>query len=1026
MTDRLRSERETQNRVIRLFQSLGYDYLGNWEKRPQNSAVEFAQLEAFLRKSGANSAQISAVETTINRELAALHQSLYEANRKIYNLLRYGVQLRTSVEQPSETIRLIDWEHPENNDFAIAEEVTLNQGGDVRRPDLVLYLNGFAVGVIELKRSSVTVGDGIRQLITNQQDNPYFFVAAQLVFAGNDTEGLYYGTCLTGEQFFVRWKEKHDQPSTVPGCHLDVPLSQMCEKSRLLDFMHDCVIFDGGIKKVPRPHQYFGFKAAQERIRRHEGGVIWHTQGSGKTILMVMLAKWILEHYPMGRVLIITDRTELDMQVSGVMASTGASGGNPGDSRVNNRAELQNKLSAASPRLMCALIHKIELGNEPAPDVHGDFYVLVDECHRTQSGKFHAKMKEWLPNAIFIGFTGTPLLKADAKSTRAVFGTYIHTYKFPEAVADRVVLDLKYEARTIPQELTSKEKVDAWFTAKTVGLSAYQKALLRSRWGTMEKILSSRGRKEKIVRDICMDFDLRPRLSSERGTAMLVTGSIYDACQYFRLFENDTPLKGKCGLITSLDHTNTDCSREPDKGEEQYKKETYKQFILGDEFSSLAAYEKEMKRRFIKEPARCRLLIVVSKLLVGFDAPSCSYIYLDKKLQDHALFQAITRTNRLDGDDKDFGHVVDYKEQFKSVQESIAVYSADELEPSSGASAGDDNIFLHDWLEEGRKQLDDTRLAIKQLCDPVPPPRELENFLVFFCGEASSPTALADTAPLRDSLYILTARLLRFYGDIARNMTEAGYSPDETREIEAECRFFAELRESVKKHAGEELDLKPYERDMRHLIDMYIRADEPHVQGSLQDYSLIDLIVKSGIHEAIAQKWQDKTSRSSVADGIVNNLRKAVNDKKENDPKFYEAMSKLLGDLLEEQRRGALAYEEFLKKMEELAQKIASGDTSSQGMPEKIKAHPFAVTMYNTLASLKGDSFVCPSDPEEKASLAMSIKMAMDNGAPSAWRGVPARENIIQGLIYPLLNNDEQATRALFDIIKAGPFYHDN
>lgn len=1023
MTDRLRPERGTQNRVIELFKTLDYTYLGNWTKRAGNSAVEFSLLEAFLKRNGVSAAQISTVRTRIDQARAVLHQSLYEANRRVYELLRYGVQVATAVGQPNETVHLIDWEHPENNDFAIAEEVTLDQGGDVRRPDLVLYLNGFAVGVIELKRSSVNVGDGIRQLITNQQDNPYFFVAAQLLFAGNDTEGLHYGTCLTKEQFFVRWKEKQEQPSTDPGCHLDVPLSQMCEKSRLLDFIHDCIIFDGGIKKVPRPHQYFGFKAAQERIRRREGGVIWHTQGSGKTILMVMLAKWITEYSPRSRVLIVTDRTELDTQASGVMANTGATDGKPGDSLVASRQAFKDKLSAAAPRLLCALIHKFDLGSEPAPDVYGDFHVLVDECHRTQGGDFYKKMKEWLPNAIFIGFTGTPLLKANAKSTRELFGTYIHAYKFPEAVADRVILDLKYEARTIPQELTSKEKVDAWFSAKTVGLSAYQKALLRRRWGTMERILSSKGRKEKIVRDICMDFDLKPRLSCERGTAMLVTGSIYDACQYFRLFESDTTLQGKCGVISSYEPT-TDISREPEKGEEQYKNETYKKFLLSPQLSTVAKYETEMKRRFIEEPARCKLLIVVSKLLVGFDAPSCSYIYLDKKLQDHALFQAITRTNRLDGDDKDFGHVVDYKEQFKSVQESIAVYSADELEPSPGSSTRDDNIFLHDWLAEGKKQLDETRQALKQLCDPVRPPRELENFLAFFCGDASSPEALADTATLRDSLYVLTARLLRYYGDIAQNLTEAGYSPAEIREMEADCRFFAELREAVKKHAGEELDLKPYEKDMRHLIDMYIRADDPEVLGSLQDYSLIELIVKSGMHEAIAQKWQARTSRRAIADGIVNNLRKAVNDKKETDPKFYEAMSKLLGDLLEEQRRGALDYEEFLKKMEALARKIASGDTSFQDMPERLKTHPFAVAMYNSLPALNADTFVCPSDPEERATLAMALETAMNKGAPSAWRGVPTRENIIQGLLYPLLDKDEQATRALFDIIKASPFYY--
>ena len=506
--------------------------------------------------------------------------TLYEANRKVYGLLRYGVQVQTEVSKPHETVHLVDWEHPENNDFAIAEEVTILDGSDVRRPDLVLYLNGFAIGVIELKRASVTVGDGIRQLISNQNSNPNFFVASQLLFAGNDSEGLFYGTCGTKEQFYVKWKEKTDTLTEEAGCVLDIPLSQMCKKQRLLDWIHDCVIFDGGIKKVPRPHQYFGLKAAQERIAKREGGVIWHTQGSGKSILMVMLTKWLLEHKPSARVLIMTDRTELDKQIIGVMKNTGAVGETADQSRVVSRQDFKSKLQSPSPRLLCALIHKFDLGQDVPPQVHGEFFVLVDECHRTQGGKLHEKMKEWLPNAIFIGFTGTPLMKADAKSTRYVFGTNIHTYKFPEAVADGVVLDLKYEARTIPQELTSKQKVDEWFNRKTTGLSAYQKALLRQRWGTMERVLSSKGRKSRIVNDICMDFDLKPRLSSERGTAMLVAGSIYDACQYFREFQDDTPLACKCGIITSYEPSAVDISREPEQGEEEYKYNTYKKFVL--------------------------------------------------------------------------------------------------------------------------------------------------------------------------------------------------------------------------------------------------------------------------------------------------------------------------------------------------------------------------------------------------------------------------------------------------------------
>lgn len=732
-----------------------------------------------------------------------------------------------------------------------------------------------------------------------------------------------------------------------------------------------------------------------------------------------MLAKWIFEHNPASRILIVTDRTELDTQISGVMQNSGVTGEDKKLSAVVSRQDFKAKIEAPAPRLLCALIHKFDLEKAAAPDVHGDFYILVDECHRSQGGILHSKMKEWFPGAVFIGFTGTPLLKADARSTRLVFGSYIHTYKFPEAVKDRVVLDLIYEARDIPQKLVSREQVDDWFARKTQGLSEFQKALLRQRWGTMERVLSSRSRKSRIVNDICMDFDRKHRLYSERGTAMLVANSIYDACQYFREFQN-SPLAGKCGLITSYDPSGVDISREPENGEEHYKHETYRKYVLDGTLSTTEKYEKEMKRRFIEEPVNCKLLIVVSKLLVGFDAPSCSYIYLDKYLHDHGLFQAITRTNRLDGADKEYGHVVDYKQQFKSLQDSIAVYSSDELE-QSGENASDDNIFIRDILKSGREKLEEAREAIKKLCEPVPPPREEENFYSFFCGENEED--LTERAPLRDALYQLAAKFLRAYAEIAQQLLPAGYSLKEAQEIKNEADFFTEISNKVKKFAAEDLDLKPYEQDMRHLIDMYILADERQTLGALDNYSLVDLIVKTGIHDAIAIKWNEKTSRAAVANGIVNNIRKEINDKKDTDPRFYEKMSKLLSDLLEGHKRGSLAYGEFLKKMEELAKKIHAGDNSADNMPEAIKNEPFAIAVYNNLDSLAGHSFLCPADPQEKAALALEIKEKMDNDAPAHWLGDPARENIIMSALCPLLNEDEQATLALFEFIKRSGFY---
>ena len=561
------SERATQNRVIALFRDqLGFRYLGNWIDRPNNRNIEDDLLAANLTARGYTPAQISRALDHFRREANNPNRSLYDNNKAAYSLLRYGVPVQVSVSENTETVKLIDWAKPLPNDFTIADEVTVF-GVREKRPDLVLYVNGIAIGIIELKNSRANVGEGIRQSLTNQTEGfiSAFFSTVQFVFAGNDSEGLRYGTILTEDKMFLTWKEDETDNQTYK---LDKYLLKMCAKARLIELMHDFVLFDGGRKKLPRVHQYFGIKAAQEHVRERKGGIIWHTQGSGKSIVMVLLAKWILENKPGARIVIVTDRDELDKQIEGVFRDA-----DHPITRTRSGRELMRLLGQAAPRLMCSLVHKFgrkdvddfdayikELEASPAQTT-GDLFVFVDECHRTQSGKLHRTMKALMPSAVFIGFTGTPLLVQDRQQSREVFGDYIHTYKFGEAVEDKVVLDLIYEARDIDQELSSETQIDAWFDAKTKGLNDWQRSALKEKWGTMQNVLSSRPRMQRVVDDITLDFASKPRISNERGNAILVASSIFEACKYFELFQR-TAFRGKCAIVTSYNPQTRDIATE--------------------------------------------------------------------------------------------------------------------------------------------------------------------------------------------------------------------------------------------------------------------------------------------------------------------------------------------------------------------------------------------------------------------------------------------------------------------------------
>jgi type I restriction enzyme R subunit len=982
-------ERQVQNRVVALFRDgLGYEYKGDFSDRPDNANIEWEWLRANLARRGYEEELLTRVVFELERAkgISSGH-NLYEANRDVFELLRYGSKISPESGENKVTVELIDWEHPEANDFAIAEEVTIT-GEHTKRPDIVLYVNGIAVAVLELKRSIVSVAEGIRQHLGNQDRHFIrdFFSTVQLLLAGNDVEGLRYGVIETPETHWMTWREESD----VEAGPLDVALRQLCSKERLLELIHDFIVFDAGVKKTARHNQYFGIKAAQKRVVRREDGIIWHAQGSGKSLTMVWLAKWIRENQPAARVILITDREELDEQIEKVFL-----GVREGIRRTASGSELISLLDSGTEWLICSLIHKFGSGGEgesieafiadlkrslpPGFSPKGNFFVFVDECHRTQSGKLHEAMVELLPEAMFIGFTGTPLLKSDKRRSVETFGPYIHTYKFDEAVEDKAILDLRYEARDIEQELSSPERVDEWFERKTAGLSEMVKAQLKRRWGTLEKVLTTNSRAERIVNDVLLDMDRQPRLLTGRGNALLVTGSIYQATRFYELFSRSS-LRGKVGIVTSYRPNPGDISKEDAGAGETEALARYRVYrdLLAEHFGEPAdqavnrveAYEDDVKRRFVEEPGQMRLLIVVDKLLTGFDAPPATYLYIDKKMQDHGLFQAICRVNRLHGEDKEYGYIVDYKDLFRSIEEAYGDYTGEAL---AGYAQEDVAGLLEDRLERGRERLDDALERVRALCEPVPPPRGSLQFQRYFCAaDTADPEALKENEPKRAALYAAVTALVRAYAALANEMVAAGYTQSEAAAIKDEVRYFERLREEVKLGGGESLDFKAYEADMRHLLDAYVRADESTTLTAFEGIGLVELLARDGVDAVVGEMPEGiRADPEAVSEAIENNTRRLIIDEQPVNPRYFEKMSALLDALIEQRRREALDYGEYLERLQELAQKVADPG-SGNVYPAEI-ATPARRALFDNLGA--------------DAELAIAVDEAIEGAREDGWRG---------------------------------------
>ena len=1034
MAKSLHPERETQNRIVKFFEKeLGYKYLGNLEDE-ENFNIRWGDWKKFLSDSGYSAPFVESLQNEFFKTLNDFSKSPYHTNKEVYRILKYGLKLAEFPGEAPKTVYFINWEEPEKNNFYIAEEVTVN-GNVEKRPDIVLYINGIAIAVMELKKSTVSVADGIRQNVTNQREQfiQRFFSTIQICVAANDSEGLRYGTSGTTEKYYLEWKEDNFTDQLQDKDDLDKEIEAKCEKQlnllekqcyrifqkeRLLDIIHNFIIYDSGIKKICRYNQFYAIKRCEKRLVRNQGGIVWHTQGSGKSLTMVWLTKWILENIKSSRVLIITDREELDEQIEKIFTGVDLK-----IARSKSSDNLLTHLNSYETRLMCSLIHKFGRRTGEVSDldyekyveelkktIPADFsvkdkvFVFVDECHRTNSGKLHLAMKSIMPDSVFVGFTGTPLLKVDKeqKTTATLFGGFIHTYKFDQAVSDGVVLDLRYEARNIPQDVSNKEKIDAWFESKTKGLMPKAVAALKQKWATMQQLYSSKDRLSKIALDIIFDFGTKPRLCDGRGNALLVAGSIAEACRYYEIFQ-DKNFKN-CAIVSSYkpnrSELRTDFSSTTEDSENWKKQKAYLK-MLGynpdvsveddDFYKKIEVFEKRVKDMFVEEPANMQLLIVVDKLLTGFDAPPCTYLYIDKPMHDHGLFQAICRVNRLDNEDKEFGYIVDYKELFGDLKDAVNSYTGGAL---SGYSEEDVSGLLKNKLEEGKKRFEFLLQELDTLTDDVDYPRDQLAFKHFFCGESGTvdPENDEEYAKLRSKMYKLVSSLARAYADLKPAFDDVGYSKEQQEKYNRLVKDYIDLKDEIGLSSGDFIDLKQYDSAMRHLIDNYISAQESEKLGDMENFTLLSYIKKKQ-DEELKNGTSDTGKRHSkaqqnVAETIENNIRRKIVEKTPVNPKYYQKMSELFQTLIDERKNEVASYKEMLEKYANLVSDIEQ--------PENNDIHPESICSSLALCALY-DNFT------QNEEYALALHEAILNTKQDHFRGDLIKERQIKGGIYKVV-----------------------
>lgn len=965
MDSNISTEKQLQNNVIDLLKSMGYTFISQEEnvnyRNGKLSEVllkdvlvnQLQKLNNFNYKGITYNFSSKNIANAVDSLDESLNEGLMTANAKITDQLvlgnSYQEELIDGVKK-SFSLKYIDFKNPENNIFHFTEEFsisrqTLNERDKTRRPDIVLFINGIPFGVIELKSAKTETEQGISQMLRNQTKGeiPHLFKFTQILLAGNN-HSPQYATTGTPKKFWATWEENNNEllntlvKERTPS-KLDSTIYSLYEKNIVLELLSSFIIFDNKVKKIARYQQYFAIKEIIKKIDkldgtgRRGGGLIWHTQGSGKSLTMVMLTRVIKAGIPNSKVVVVTDRKDLDRQIHSTFNKSEIEA-----SRAGSGRELIQLLQSGKS-VITTLIHKFEtVKKEKVILDDPNIFILVDESHRTQEGDLNKAMNKVFPSACYLGFTGTPLMKKE-KSTISKFGGLLHKYTIDQAVRDGAVLPLLYEGRLVDQWISDEKGLDRRFDVLSRDLNDEQKLDLKRKWARFQKVASSERRLEMIMFDINEHF-----IKNIQGTgfkAMLATSSKYEAIKYHELFEELGDIK-TAFVISAPD------SREGyesvDDDNKTFINEEWQKIIK--KYGSEDRYLEKIKDEFIYGDD-LELLIVVDKLLTGFDAPRATILYIDKELKEHNLLQAIARVNRL-YDGKDFGFIIDYRGLLGNLDSALTSYS------SLDGFEEEDLVGTVIDIKEEIARVKTYYSHLEELFKSVENKNDQESYEVFLAG-----------VDIRKEFY----EYLSNYGralklSLSSDKIDEIFSESEIQEYKLKMKFYSNLRASIKIRYHESVDFGKYEKQMQKLLDTFISAEDVHQLTKL--VNIFDADFEDELERIVGD--------NARADTILSAISATITEKMDSNPAYYEKLSLRIKEIIQAHKSDRLSDEEKLKNAKDVRNMLLSQENQeNENYPESIKHNKCARAIFDNIS----DEF---KFLEDKASeVVESVSISFDN-----------------------------------------------